>query len=78
VEKIMNVWKSDPINNLKLILRNLDNDYIELDSDTQKLLNSNFINSDKKTTKITIELNEDQEIQNGKEIKGNKKKIKEK
>ena len=42
VKKLMNIWKNDPINNFKSLLRNLDNDYIEFDSNIQKLINSSF------------------------------------
>ena len=42
VKKLMNIWKNDPINNFKSLLRNLDNDYIEFDSNIQKLVNSSF------------------------------------
>ena len=35
VFKLMEIWKSDPINSFKSLLRNLDNDYIEFDTTTQ-------------------------------------------
>ena len=73
VSKLMYIWKLDPINSFKSLLRNLDNDYVDFDTSTQQLINKNFtssINDDKLNT--TIELKEidveSQEIQSGKEI----------
>ena len=42
VKKLMNIWKEDPINSFKTLLRNLDNDYIIFDNQIQKLLNESF------------------------------------
>jgi site-specific DNA-methyltransferase (adenine-specific) len=72
IKKLMDIWKGDPINSFKTLLRNLDNDYIIFDNPTQKLLNASFTNS-LKDNKVnsTIELkNEDdklQELPSGKE-----------
>ena len=65
VNKLMDIWKSDPINNFKSLLRNLDNDYIEFDSYTQKLINNSFTKSLKDDNiNTTIEIkNEDDELQ---------------
>jgi site-specific DNA-methyltransferase (adenine-specific) len=77
VKKLMEIWKGDPINSFKSLLRNLDNDYIEFDTDTQKLINKLFtssLNNDKINATINIK-DEDDEIQefpSGKEIKENK------
>ena len=38
INKLLDIWKNDPINNLRTMLRNLDNEYLEFDNDTQKLL----------------------------------------
>jgi hypothetical protein len=73
IKKLMDIWKGDPINSFKTLLRNLDNDYIIFDNPTQKLLNTSFTNS-LKDNKIdsTVEFkNEDDELQklpSGKEI----------
>lgn len=75
IKKLMNIWKYDPINNFKTLLRNLDNDYIIFDNPIQKLLNSSFANS-LKNNKIDsiIELkDEDDELQ---ELPSGKEKIK--
>ena len=69
VKKLMEIWKSDPIHSFKCLLRNLDNDYIEFDTSTQKMINTSFtsaLKDDKINT--SIEINEDQELPSGKEI----------
>ena len=73
VSKLMEIWKSDPINSYKSILRNLDNDYVEFDTSTQKMINKSFTSSlkdDKVNTTIEIrdEDGELQELPSGKEI----------
>jgi hypothetical protein len=73
VSKLMEIWKSDPINNFKSLLRNLENDYIEYDTSTQKIINKSFTSSlkdDKVNTTIEIKDEEDelQELPSGKEI----------
>ncbi len=64
IKKLMDLWKEDPINNFKMLLRKLDNDYIEFDNYTQKLINKTFIKS-LKDDKINLKLkDENDEIQN--------------
>jgi hypothetical protein len=65
VSKLMKIWKSDPINSFKSLLRNLDNDYVEFDTPTQKMINKYFTSSLKDNnvnTKIEIK-DEDDELQ---------------
>lgn len=72
IKKLMDIWKGDPINSFKTLLRNLDNDYIIFDNPTQKLLNASFTSS-LKDNKIntTVELKDDddelQELPSGKQ-----------
>lgn len=65
VTKLMEIWKSDPVNNFKTLLRNLDNDYVNFDTSTQQIINKSFRSSlkdDKVNT--TIEMKEvDDELQ---------------
>jgi hypothetical protein len=73
VAKLMDIWKSDPINNFKTLLRNLDNDYVEFDTTVQKLINKTFtisLKGDKVNTLIEIKDEEDelQQIPSGREI----------
>jgi len=75
VSKLMEIWKSDPINSFKSLLRNLDNDYVEFDTSTQKMINKSFTSSlkdDKVNTTIEIK-DEDDELQ---EIPSGKEKVK--
>ena len=55
IKKLMDIWKEDPINSFRTLLRNLDNDFEEFDNPTQKLLNTSFLNSIK-DKKISLEL----------------------
>ncbi|ARF12650.1 superfamily II DNA or RNA helicase [Klosneuvirus KNV1] len=71
IKKIMEIWKEDPINSFKSLLRNLENEYIIFDNDTQKLLNKSFTSSTNGKQNAKIEVNEDeekQELPTGKEI----------
>ena len=72
VYKLMEIWKTDPINSFKSLLRNLDNDYVEFDTFTQKMINKSFTSSlkdDKVNTIIEIKDEDDdlQELPSGKE-----------
>ena len=75
VKKLMDIWKGDPINSFKTLLRNLDNDYIIFDNPTQKLLNASFTNSlkDNKVDSTIALKDEDDELQ---ELPSGKEKIK--
>ena len=55
VKKLMDIWKEDPINNFRTLLRKLDDNYEEFDNMTQKLINKTFTKSIK-DDKISIEL----------------------
>jgi hypothetical protein len=74
VSKLMEIWKSDPINSFKALLRNLDNDYVEFDTTTQKMINKSFTSSlkDDKVNTMMIEFKDEtddlQELPSGKEI----------
>ena len=65
VFKLMEIWKTDPINSFKSLLQNLDNDYVEFDTFTQKIINKSFTSSLKDdNVNTTIEIkNEDDELQ---------------
>ena len=73
VKKLMDIWKGDPINSFKSLLRNLDNDYVEFDTSVQKLINKTFTSSlhDNKIGIDIILKDEDDELQelpSGKEV----------
>ena len=71
VEKLLHIWKSDPINNLKILLKKIEENIIELDTKDQKILNKYFTNSigDKKIN-IQIKFDEENEeaLPTGKEV----------
>jgi site-specific DNA-methyltransferase (adenine-specific) len=60
IKKLMDIWKGDPINNFRSLLRNLDNECTIFDNPTQKLLNISFTNS-LKDNKVnsTVEFKDD-------------------
>jgi hypothetical protein len=62
VKKLMDIWKDDPINNFRILLKNLDNIYENFDNPTQKLINKTFINNskDKINFKLAFKDNEDE------------------
>ena len=65
VKKLMDIWKEDPINSFRILLRKLDNDYEEFDNSTQKLINKMFTKS-LKDNKVSLELklkDDDDELQ---------------
>ncbi len=70
INKLIEIWKDDPVNNLKSILKHLENEVIELDTDDQKRLNKYFTKS---LTKVNVSIgmensdDEQQDIQTGKE-----------
>jgi len=73
IKKLMNIWKEDPINQFKTLLRNLENDYDEFDNATQTLINKTFTKS-VKDNQISMELimkdfdDELQKLPSGREI----------
>ena len=73
---LMEIWKNNPINSFKMLLKNLDNEYIEFDTQTQKLLNKYFTQStNDNTLNIRIHIDKDndeiQELPSGKEYISN-------
>lgn len=75
VAKLMNIWKSDPINSFHSLLRNLVNEYEEFDTLTQKLINHTFPNTAKENkvnAGMDVHMKDDddnlQELPTGKEV----------
>jgi hypothetical protein len=75
VKKLMDIWKEDPINSFRTLLRKLDNDYEEFDNSTQKLINKTFTKNlkDESINLDVILKDEDDEIQ---ELPSGKEKVK--
>ena len=72
VKKLMDIWKSDPINSFKTLLKNLESSFEDFDSDTQRLINRYFANSiqgDNVTTSVLLkdEDDEEQKLKSGRE-----------
>ncbi len=63
VEKLLRIWKGDPINNLKRLLKKIEDNIIEMDTGDQKILNKYFTNSVGENNKvnITVQMDEDNE-----------------
>lgn len=71
ITKIMNIWKDDPINNFRLLLKNLDDNYENFDNETQRLINKSFSSSIQDRINLTIEMKDEkdkQELPSGQEI----------
>ena len=76
VSKLMNIWKLDPVNSFKSLLRNLEDECIEFDSSTQKKINTIFMNSlSDKELNAKIEISNSQELPSGKHIVKNESDI---
>ena len=75
IKKLMDIWKEDPINGFRTLLRKLDNDYEEFDNPTQKLINKTFTKSfkDSRVKLDVIMKDEDDEIQ---DLPSGKEKVK--
>jgi hypothetical protein len=63
INKLLEIWKSDPINYIKHLIKQLENEMIEIDNDTQKQLNDKFTKSDNDKNEIDIELELNEEKQ---------------
>jgi hypothetical protein len=76
IEKLLHIWKSDPINNLKTLLRKIEENVIDLESTDQKLMNQYFTSSigdEKVNVKVQFDDESDESLQSGKEIKKKEK-----
>ena len=69
VTKLLDIWKSNPINHHKRLLKKIENLVIELDGGDQKLLNVYFTSSGKSSNSVEIKLddNSNQDLPSGKE-----------
>lgn len=70
VERLMRIWRSDPINNFKRLLRKIEAESIELEGVDQTLLNRYFAMSSNDSHQLQIEFDQevDQELPSGKTI----------
>ena len=69
VEKLLHIWKADPIHNLKILLKKIEDNIIELDTKDQKLLNQCFTSSvddEKVNVKVKVDEESDSPLPTGK------------
>jgi len=71
IEKLLNIWKADPVNNLKILLKKIEENIIDLDTKDQKMLNQYFTSSvgdEKINVKVQFDEESEQPLPEGKEI----------
>jgi hypothetical protein len=71
VEKLLQIWKSDPVNNLKILLKRIEENNIEMEQTDQKMLNKYFTTSagdENANTKVKFDEENDDILPTGKEI----------
>lgn len=71
VEKLLHIWKADPMNNLKILLRKIEENIIDLDTKDQKMLNQYFTSSvgdEKVNVKVQFDEESNEALPDGKEI----------
>ena len=70
VEKLLHIWKADPRNTLKILLRKIEETIIELDTIDQKMMNQNFTSSigdEKVNVKVKFDEDSEEALPTGKE-----------
>jgi hypothetical protein len=71
VENLLAIWKANPSNNLKILLRKIEDMIIDLDTTDQKIANYYFTSSvDDKKLNVKIRVDEEniQDLQSGREV----------
>ena len=71
VQRLLNIWKADPINNLKILLRKIEDNIIDLDTKDQQMMNRYFTSStnDKKVNvKVKVDEESEDALPTGREI----------
>lgn len=63
--KILNIWKSDPINNFKTCFKQIEDNIIEIDFTDQSQLNKYFTQNVDKTIKMSISIGNNEPLQTG-------------
>jgi adenine-specific DNA-methyltransferase len=74
IEKLLHIWKSDPVNNLKVLMKKIEETIIEMDTPDQQLINKYFsksLSSDKFNIKINFDDENPDPLQNGRKIEKN-------
>jgi len=83
VEKLLHIWKADPINNLKILLKKIEESIIDMDTEDQKTINQSFTSSigdGKLNVKVQFDEESEEALPTGKEtikqVEGDNKKKK--
>lgn len=72
INKLLEIWKNDPINNFKTLLKNLDNDCVEFSRELQNEINNHFLSTNsQKNINAKIKMNMEQTIQSGTDSSNN-------
>ena len=70
VEKLLHIWKADPIHNLKILLKKIEESIIDMDTKDQKMMNQYFTSSvgdEKVNVKVQIDEESEEALPTGKE-----------
>jgi hypothetical protein len=70
VEKLLHIWKTDPIHNLKILLKKIEENIIDMDTKDQKLINQYFTSSigdEKVNVKVKFDEESEEALPTGKE-----------
>jgi protein gp37 len=70
VEKLLHIWKADPIHNLKILLKKIEEIIIDMDTKDQKIMNHYFtssINDNKVNIKVQFDEESKDALPTGKE-----------
>ena len=70
VEKLLHIWKADPIHNLKILLNKIEETIIDMDTKDQKIMNQYFTSSigdEKVNVKVKFDEESEETLPTGKE-----------
>ena len=70
VEKLLHIWKADPIHNLKILLKKIEESIIDMDTKDQKMMNRYFTSSigdEKVNVKVQFDEESEEALPTGKE-----------
>ena len=70
VEKLLYIWKADPIHNLKILLKKIEESIIDMDTKDQKMINQYFTSSigdEKVNVKVQFDEESEEALPTGKE-----------
>jgi hypothetical protein len=70
VEKLLHIWKADPIHNLKILLKKIEESIIDMDTKDQKIMNKYFTSSvgdEKVNVKVQFDEESEEALPTGKD-----------